>query len=110
MGPGFGVYSTLHLFLDPVIAHRGRGIETFSNVVLRELENQRTRAAGGIGRPGASETIGLQLKANGGRLRTSFVALALHFGRLPGEVLNVVSVLVGNHVGLGERAALGAEL
>ena len=61
-----------------------------------------------VARPHAGEAVGLQLEAH----RTARRPLAV----LPDllveahDVLHVVAVLVGDHVRLGERAALGAEV
>ena len=61
----------------------------------------------GVGGPDAGVAVGLQLEPHrAGRLALAVVADALVGAE---QVLDVVAVLVGDHVGLGERAAAGAE-
>ena len=57
--------------------------------------------------PHAGVAVGLQLEAH--RHPTSGPRGRRRPGVVAQQVLDVVAVLVGDHVGLGERAALGAE-
>ena len=61
----------------------------------------------GVVRPDAGEAVGLQLRPDRAALRS--LALRLPAAEDPEEVLDVVTVLVGDDVALRERAALGAE-
>src|SRR5215210_4193062 len=92
--------------LDPVVTHGGCGVETVDDVLRREvLDEARFH---GVGRPDAGVAVGLQLESNRARLLALAVPADARVG--PDEVLDVVAVLVSDHVRLGERAATRAEL
>ncbi len=110
--PPLRIDLTLGRFLDPVVADRGRGVQRLVDVVLGQLGDQRSagvriRVGGGVMRPDAGEAVGLQLEPDCGTLRPLPVAADLVHGAE--QVLDVVAVLVRDHVGLRERATLGAE-
>ena len=58
----------------------------------------------GVARPDAGEAVRLQFDAD----RAALCALVLRAVEDAAEVLDVVAVLVGDHVGLGERPACKA--
>ena len=60
----------------------------------------------GVVGPDAGEAVGLQLGADGASLRPAALTRTV---QRPEQVLDVVPVLVRQHVGLGERPTLGAE-
>src|SRR5688500_230869 len=104
MGPGMRIDLALHLLLDPVVTDRSRSIECLVDL----LPGQRLEEPGVncVPSPDAGEAVGLQLGAH---------RATLGAGVSPGleqaeQVLDVMPVLVRDHVHLGERTALGAEL
>ena len=62
----------------------------------------------GVGRPHTRVAVGLQLDPDRAALRA--LAVAARAIQDAGQILDVVAVLVGEDVGLGERPASGAEL
>ncbi len=63
--------------------------------------------AHGVRHPDSRVAVGLELDANGVRLRAGVTALRLLQGS--GQILDVVPVLVGQDIGLGERPSRCAE-
>jgi Protein of unknown function (DUF998) len=103
--PGLGVHLPLRLLLDPVVPDRGRGVEALVDVRLGQLFDQP--GLDGVRRPDAGVAVGLELRTH----RSALGALAVVSDLLEHAelVLDVVAVLVRDHVGLRERAAAGAE-
>jgi hypothetical protein len=102
--PRLGRDLALGLLLDAVVADRAGRVEALVDVCLRELLDQpgRDRVRG----PDAGVAVGLQLRPHGLALRALPVAAdAVEDAEL---VLDVVAILVCEHVGLREVAA-GAE-
>ncbi len=113
MGPGLGADLALEPLLDAVVADGGGGVEAVGDVLLGDPLDQGLAAVGtglggGVVGPQAGVAVGLELEADGAALGPGGAAAAGPVHR-PGEVLDVVPVLVGQHVRLGERAAPGAE-
>ena len=105
MRPRLRRHAPLRALLDPVVAHGGRGVERLVDVLAREvLDEPRVERAAD---PEARVAVGLELDAHLAALRAGVAVRAPQYA---GEVLDVMAVLVREHVGLGERAALGAEL
>ena len=103
--PRLRVHLALRLLLDAVVADRRGGVEAGVDVVLRELLDQA--GLDRVRRPDAGVAVGLELGAHGPALRPLPVAAdALEDAEL---VLDVVAVLVRDHVRLGERRLAGAE-
>src|SRR3954451_13742921 len=103
--PALGVDLSLDLRLDPVVADRRRRVERLRDIGLRHVgDDLRRRSMVG---PYPGEAIGLQLEPDGSAIGTGLAALG------PIEdaehVLDVMAVLVRDHVRLGEPATLRAE-
>src|SRR5215212_3393635 len=96
---------TLGRLLDPVVADGGRRVEAVVDVGLRQLleKARRDRVRG----PDAGVAVGLELGADGRALGPGPAAL----GALerPEQVLDVMPVLVRDHVRLRERAPVRPE-
>ena len=90
--------------LDPVVTDRSGGVERVGDVGLRELLDEAGLDC--VARPDSREAVRLELDAHGPALR----ALVLRAAEDAQEILDVVAVLVGHHVGLRERPSLGAEV
>ena len=98
-------HAALGALLDPVVADRGRGVERLVDVLTGEvLDEARVERATD---PEARVAVGLELDAH---LPTLRAGVAVGAAQHAGEVLDVMAVLVREHVRLGQRAALGAEL
>lgn len=105
VGPRFGGDVTLRLLLDAVVAD-GRG----SIEGLRDLVAGRGRQVAGLGsmiRPDTGQAISLQLSEHRHALRTGGIVVGLV--EQAEQVLHVVAVFMGQHVGLGEGASLRSE-
>ena len=90
--------------LDAVVADGRGGVEPVGDVGIGQLLDQRRLDR--MGGPHARVAVGLELEAH----RAGAWALARLDPAVRAEqVLDVVAVLVGDDVGLGERAALRAE-
>src|SRR4051812_11034943 len=103
--PALGIDAPGGALLDPVVADGRRGVEPVGDVLRREVLDELR--VDGVRGPHAGVAVGLELEPHGARL----LALAVVAHALVGseEVLDVMAVLVGDHVGLGERAPLRAE-
>ncbi len=101
----------LRLLLDPVVADRLGGRDGLLDVLPGELEEQRLATGvlglGGGARPHAGVAVGLELEAYGVALRALLRADLAHGAH---QVLDVVAVLVRQHVGLDEAAVGSAQL
>src|SRR4051812_23917964 len=110
VGPGLGVHAAGAL-LDPVVADGGRRLDGQLDVLVGELgdEHLAVGVLGGRGGPGPHAGVAVRLQ-----LQAYRVALRALLGLDPAhgaeEVLDVVAVLVGDHVGLDEAAVRPAEL
>ena len=102
MCPRLGGDLALKLFLDAVVSNRGRGIEAVVHVGLGEVGDEA--GVDGVGRPHTRVAVGLQLDPDRAALRA--LAVAARPIQDTGQILDVVAVLVGEDVGLGERPAL----
>src|SRR3954452_19720012 len=104
MRPRIRVDLALRRLLDPVVAD-GRGrIESIGDLRVGEcLEITRARRVVG---PDACEAVGLELGPDRASGRTR---AATGLRQEVQQVLDVVAVLMGKHVTLGERATLRAE-
>ena len=105
MGPGVGVHVALRLLLDAVVTHRCRRIKGLCDVVRGQLCDEA--GLDRVVRPHAGEAIGLELRLDRAAAGPARPAARRQEAE---EVLDVMAVLVGDHVGLGERPAFGAEL
>src|SRR3954453_19678698 len=103
--PALGVDPALDLRLDPVVADRRCGIERLRDIGLRHVGDhlRRRRMVG----PDARQAIGLQLEPDGRAIGAGLTAL----GSIEDaeHVLDVMAVLVRDHVRLGEPATFRAE-
>jgi DNA-binding transcriptional regulator YbjK len=104
--PRLTVDLALELLLDAVVADRRGGVQSLGDVPLGEVGEQP--GLGGVRGPHSGVAVRLQLASHGRALRPLPVVADL--GKRALDVLHVMAVLVGDDVGLGERAALGAEL
>ena len=113
MRPGLGVdLAGAHLGLDVVVTDRlGRG-QGRVDVVLRQRLQEGLTVGTGHGRgvlgPHPREAVGHELDPNAAGLRTLGVLLGLL--QQTELVLDVVAVLVGDDVLLGQGSAVGAEV
>ena len=71
MRPALGVDAARGLLLDPVVADRGRGVETVGDVGVGELLDEA--GLHGVGGPDAGVAVGLELEAH----RAGGLALAV---------------------------------
>src|SRR3954451_2839192 len=98
--------------LDEVVPDPRGGVQRPVDVVLGDLGDQRLAGLGGHGgrgvRPHPGVAVGLHLEAHRSAGRAGVARLHLLVGAE--QVLHVVAVLVGEHIGVDERPALGAEL
>src|SRR5918994_2892157 len=94
--PGLGIRLSLRLLLDAVIANCVRCVEGLVDVGLRQLFDQPRLDR--VGRPDAGEAIGLELRSH----RTALGSLGVVSNPVENAelVLDVVPVLVRDHVGL----------
>ena len=105
MSPRFRIDPTLELLLDSVVANRRGRVKRQADLVGGERLQEACLCS--VVRPYARVAVGLQLRSN--RLAAGAL-LSRARRKLPGEVLNVVAVLMSHDVALGQRPALGAEL
>ena len=103
MGPALGVDLALDLALDAVVADRRGGVQGVGDLGIGQGQEELRRR--GVVRPDAGVAVGLELGPHGP---------AGGPGPAPGleraeQVLDVVAVLVGDDVGLGERPTGGPE-
>src|SRR5581483_4991373 len=104
--PLLGPHAALELLLEAVVADGGRGVERVGDVRVGRRREVASFCC--VARPDAGVAVGLQLDAHAAALRPGPMVLRLR--QCPGDVLNVVAILVGQDVGLGERPAVRAEL
>ena len=92
MGPGLGIYASGGLLLDPVVAHRGGGVERLVDVARFE----EVALLGGV-RPDAGEAVGLELEPDRERvgLTGSLLLARRTLPLMPEQVLHVMADLVG---------------
>ena len=102
--PGLLVDLTLGSLLDAVVTDGARGVDPGVDVRLGEVLDQSRLDR--VLRPHAPEAVGLELRPHGPALRP---AALLRPAQRAHEILDVVAVLVGEDVGLRERAPSGAE-
>src|SRR6186713_3302956 len=103
--PRLRVHLALRLLLDAVVADRVRRVEALVDVGLGQLFDHTCRHR--VCRPHARVAVGLELRPDGLALGSLPVAAdAVEDSEL---VLNVVAILMRDHVGLSERAAARAE-
>ena len=102
--PGLGIHLALGALLDAIVPDRACRVDAAVDVGLGEALDQP--GLDGVVRPDSRVAIRLQLRPH----RPALGAAAL-LGPLERaeQILDVVAVLVREHVGLGKRAALGAE-
>ena len=91
--------------LDAVVADRRRGVERIGDVLPRDVLHESRVERVADPQPGVA--VGLELEPHLAALRARVAARA---PQRAGQVLDVVPVLVGEDVRLGERAASRAEL
>jgi hypothetical protein len=100
-----GRHPALRAGLDPVVADRGGRVQRVVDVRLGDrLEQRPAVGAGGrrrVLRPDAGVAVGLQLQPHRSALRTGPAADPVGGAE---QVLDVVAVLVRDHVPLCERA------
>jgi hypothetical protein len=104
VGPRLGRHLALDALLDAVVADRRRGVERLPDVVLGELAEEP--GALGVARPHAREAVGHELDADRAALGPDILRSVPEHAE---QVLDVMAVLVGDHVALGKRPALRAE-
>ena len=104
MRPGLGVDLTLRPLLDAVVPDRTGRIDPRIDVGLGQILDQP--GLDRMIRPDAGVAVGLQFCAHRASLGP---APLLGPAERAEKILHMVAVLVGNHVGLGERPALGPE-
>src|SRR5215208_1049489 len=102
--PRFGIDPALCPGLDPVVADRGGGVQAVGDVVLGQVGQEAGLRR--VIRPDPREAVGLELRAHRASLCAGAAGAALQATE---QVLNVVTVLVGEHVSLSEGAAGRAE-
>jgi len=96
---------SLELALDAIVAHRGRGAQCVGDVLIGDP--REIARLDGVRRPNAGKAIGLQLRSDARALRSlPIVPDPIEDAE---QVLDVMPVLVREHVGLRERAAGGPE-
>jgi len=100
VSPRVGADTTLRPALDLTVADRCRRIESVGDVRLGEP--REVTGGGSVVGPHAGVAVGLELDPHGCALRPLIIRAATEHAQ---RVLHVVSVLVGEHVGLGERTA-----
>ncbi len=106
MGEGLGADAAAGHLLDAVVADSRGGAKSGVDVLLVDLQP----IFGGVG-PDAGETIGLEFQANRKRIGIARVLLLklAHFGFDPENLLDVVTDLMSDYIGLGKLAG-GCEL
>src|SRR5262245_40912320 len=101
MGPALRVDLALGGLLDPVVADRGGRVQRLVNVRPGELVDQRParvriRGGGRVVGPDAGKAVGLQLEPDRRTLRA--LAVAAHAVHGAEQVLDMVAVLVRDHI------------
>src|SRR4051794_22642747 len=103
--PRLRVDLALELLLEAIVADRRCGVESVSDVGLRQLGD--VAGAHRTVRPDAGEAVGLQFEVDTAALRPGDALANLAHGAE--QVLHVVAVFVRDDVGLRERSAGRAE-
>ena len=104
MRPGLPIDLPLDLLLDAVVADGLGRVERLSDLVFTDRSDDGRRR---IRRPHTGVAVGLELRSHRRALGTLLIASNLV--QRADQVLDVVPVLMSEHVCLRERPALGAE-
>src|SRR5690242_8806434 len=113
VSPLFRVDPAGGLLLDAVVAHRRRGRQRVSNVLVAQRFEERHAGAllfgdRGVVRPHSRVAVGLQFGADACAFRPRGILLRAPEDAL--QVLHMVAVFMSHHVLLSQRAAAGTEL
>ncbi len=106
MRPCLRVHLPLKLLLNPVITDRRRGVQSISDVRLAQLRQIASLRC--VVGPDARIAVGLKLDPHGCARRA--LRIVTDSIENAGEILHVMPILMCEHVGFGERAALSAKL
>src|SRR4051794_2247978 len=105
--PGLRVHLPLRLALDAVVPDRACGVERGCDVRLRHTRDESGLLC--VISPDSREAVGLELRPDRAAL-WALPTAGLRLLECPREILHMVTVLVRQHVRLGERSAARAEL